>query len=102
MWLKVLKILRNKYTIALIVLVVWISFFDNNDLFTRKSINRNLKELREQRDFYRREIKNDSLIIQGLENDMKMLEKFAREEYNMKKDDEDVFLIQISENDIEK
>ncbi len=92
MWSKFLKILKNKYVIASLILVIWISFFDNNDYFTRRKINKNLKELREQRDFYRSEIKKDSIIINELLNNPDALEKYAREEYLMKKDNEDIFL----------
>ena len=92
MWLKILKILKNKYVLALLVLVIWITFFDDNDFFTRRSINKNLKGLREQRDFYKSEIFKDSITIYKLQNDVEALEKYAREEHLMKKDNEDIFI----------
>ena len=98
MWLRILKILKNKYVLAFIVLLVWLTFFDENDYFTRRSINTNLKGLREQRDFYKSEILKDSITIDMFENNMEALEKFAREEHLMKKEDEVVFLFNYSDS----
>jgi cell division protein FtsB len=92
MWAKIFKILKNKYVLASLVFLIWIIFFDENDFFTRRHINKDLKNKREQRDFYRAEIRKDSLLIHKLETDIKALEKYAREEYLMKKDNEDIFL----------
>ncbi len=102
MWLKILKILKNKYVLALLVLVIWITFFDDNDFFTRRSINKNLKGLREQRDFYKSEIFKDSITIYKLQNDVEALEKYAREEHLMKKDNEDIFIINFADSTVLK
>ena len=102
MWLKILKILKNKYVLALLVLVIWITFFDDNDFFTRRSINKNLKGLREQRDFYKSEIFKDSITIYKLQNDVEALEKYAREEHLMKKDNEDIFIITFADSTVLK
>lgn len=98
MWLKILKILKNKYILALLALVIWLTFFDDNDFFTRRNINKNLKGLREQRDFYKSEILKDSITIDMFENNMEALEKFAREEHLMKKDNEVIFLFNYSDS----
>lgn len=52
-----------------------------------------LNDVKEEKQFYLEEIKKDSIAIMELTTDKENLEKFAREKYLMKKDDEDIFLI---------
>lgn len=54
---------------------------------------RELKDVKRQKEFYQEEIKNDKIAIEELLTDSSTLEKFAREKYLMKRDNEDIFLI---------
>jgi len=63
MWSKFLKILKNKYVIASLILVIWISFFDNNDYFTRRKINKNLKELGNKEIFIVLKLRKTALLL---------------------------------------
>ena len=100
MWNKVPAFLKNKYLIATLLFAVWMIFFDRNSLMQRKKFNQILKEHNEIRDFYLGEIEKDSLTLHALSSDTETLIRFAREEYLMKKDEEDVYLIIEKKADI--
>ncbi len=90
---KVLKIVLNKYLLTLLGLAVWLCFFDRNDLFTQMELRDKVKKLEGERDYYVQEITRNKEEVKELQTDMKSLEKFAREKYLMKKDNEEVFVI---------
>ena len=90
---KILERLKNKYVIATIVFLLWILFFDQNNLLNRLSNMRNLREMKAQKEYYEDKIANDIQRTHELETDDENLEKFAREQYLMKKENEDVFVI---------
>jgi cell division protein FtsB len=68
-------------------------FFDSNNVLTNLRTRDKLNALRKDKKFYVDEIKKDSILIQKLHSDTLELEKYARERYLMKKDNEDVYLI---------
>ena len=90
---KIFKIVFNKYTITLAAFGVWIIFFDTSSILNRKKYKEKLNSLKQERHFYLDEIKKDSILSQKLISDTNEIEKFARENYLMKKDKEDVFLV---------
>ena len=90
---KIFSIIRNKYLLTIIGLVVWIVFFDKNDLKTQLKLRDDVKKLQEERNYYAAEIKQITSDISELNTNPETLEKFAREKYLMKKDNEDVFVI---------
>jgi cell division protein FtsB len=95
--LKIGKAFINKYLVAFVVFIGWIIFFDANNLMQHK---RNLKELallEEQVDFYKNKIKADKQKLFELQTNDANLEKFAREQFLMKKANEDIFVI-VEEN----
>lgn len=88
----VLKILKNKYFLVIIALVVWLLYFDKNDVFTQFDLIDKCNKLKTERDYYAVEIEKNKNEIYELQNNMESLETFAREKYLMKKDNEDVFV----------
>ena len=68
-------------------------FFDSNNFFTRSRLRDKLEELQQEKRFYLDEIQKDSALTMKLLNDSAELERFAREKYLMKKDNEDLFLV---------
>lgn len=90
---KVLKVLMNKYLLTIVGLAVWLCFFDKNDLFTQMELKEKVNKLAEERAYYINEIANNRRETKELQTDAKSLEKFAREKYLMKKDNEEVFVI---------
>jgi len=94
LWLWVLPFLKNKYTLTLIVFLGWILFFDQNNILERTQNLNQLHQFEKDKAYYLDKIKQDSLKLKELRTDKKNLEKFAREQYHMKKPNEDVFLIE--------
>ena len=87
------KVLKNKYFITGFSFLFWLSFFDRNDFITQYTYRSKLSELEKERDYYIREIvKNKNDVSDLLTND-KNLERYAREKYRMKRDNEDVFVL---------
>jgi len=85
--------LKNKYIVALIVFVSIMLFFDKSDLFTQMSRTRQLKELEESKQYYISKIATERKELENLRSNPLTLEKYARERYLMKKNNEDLFLI---------
>lgn len=77
----------------MIALVAWLIFFDGNDFFTQYSYRKTLNELEKEKEYYTVEIANNRQELQSLISNKKNLEKFAREKYLMKKDNEDIYVI---------
>src|SRR5687767_8263706 len=90
---RMLPHLKNKYIITIIVFFAWMLCFDRNDIITRVKLKNQLSKLREEKEFYKEEIKKVEETHAQLFSNEETLEKFAREKYLMKKDDEEVFLI---------
>jgi cell division protein FtsB len=95
---KIPKYLKNRYVISLTVFLVWITFFDQNNLITQIQYRLELAELEEEKTFYQEELKVIQSDLKELESNPKSLEKFAREKYLMKKENEELFVIVEEEN----
>jgi cell division protein DivIC len=89
----IIKSLRNKYLIAVTVFLVWLLIFDNNSLIDRVKYLHTLHGMEEEKQYYLERIEEDSRRLNELKTDRDNLEKFAREQYFMKKENEDVFVI---------
>lgn len=90
---KLLDILNNKYALTILIFGVWMLFFDNNNFITQIRLNRTLDELEMERDYYISEIEKDRRATYELVTDTLTIEKFGREKYLMKRDNEDIYLI---------
>ena len=86
--------IKNKYLVTGLAFVVWLLFFDRNDVYTQYQRSNELKELEQSKDFYLKEIASERNELQQLESNPATLEKYAREKFYMKRDNEDVFIIQ--------
>lgn len=94
LWL--LKMLKNKFVIALVAFVVWVLFFDRNDVFTQWERKSELNRLVTSKEYYQAEIASIKKELQDLDNDPAILEKIAREKFFLKKANEDVFIVEDS------
>lgn len=93
LWFWILPFLKNKFTLAFMIFVGWIVFFDQNNLFDRVQNLNQLHQLEKDKAYYLEKIKQDSIKLIELKTDKENLEKFAREQYLMKKKNEDIFII---------
>jgi len=91
--------LRNKYLITFVVFLIWIFFIDTFDIITQVRMNNEFKQLKEQQEFYKAEIEKDSIKVYNLNNNPEEQERFARERFLMKKDNEDVFIVRDKKED---
>ena len=89
----VMRCLRNKYLIAVLVFLVWLLVFDRNSLIGRLKYIRTMNDLEDEKQYYIERIDRDSRRLEELKTNNNNLEKFAREQYFMKKENEDVFVI---------
>ncbi len=88
-----ISFLKNKYILTLIILVTWILFFDKNDLKTQIEFRKEVKQLEEERNYFAKENAEITRDLKDLTTNQKTIEKFAREKYLMKRDNEDIFVI---------
>lgn len=88
---------KNAMWIVGVLFVVWITFFDDFSLIDRFEKMSKLHELRENEKYYEQENLENSTRLDELMSGKEELEKFAREQYYMKEDDEDIFLVILEE-----
>ena len=87
-----------KYLLILLAFMVWMTFLDTNSLLIHAELNREIKKLKNKRNALSEEILKDKTLIKKLDN-VDSLEHFAREEYNLKKENEDIFIIEFQSED---
>lgn len=87
------KILFNKYILVAFFFILWLLFFDKNDFFTQRDLNKQLKKLSDEKKYYQTEIQKNKQFIEELKNNMQSIEDYARQKYWMKKDNEEVYVI---------
>lgn len=88
-----MPLLKNKYTLSIILFFSWIFFFDQNNLIDRVDNIQRLHQLEKDRVYYIEKINEDTERLKELKSNSSNLEKFAREQYLMKKPNEDIFII---------
>ena len=89
-----LSFLRNKYLVATAAFVVWMLFFDHNDVFTQLERRGDLNELKQSKAYYEKQIAENKKFSNDLQFNAQAIERYARERYLMKRDNEDLFIIQ--------
>jgi len=87
------SLLLNKYSIVFMVFAVFVTFFDEHNLINRWKTSQKISQLEEELKYYQNEIKSTKQKTNELQSSKENLEKFAREQYYMKKENEDIFII---------
>ncbi|WP_439698927.1 septum formation initiator family protein [Mucilaginibacter sp. AW1-7] len=90
---RLISLFKNKFFLVTLAFVVWMIFFDKNDLFSQYEYRTQVNKLKKERDFYKAQTDQVTKELNELTSNRQQLEKFAREKYLMKKDNEDVYLI---------
>jgi cell division protein DivIC len=85
--------MKNRYAITGLAFIIWLLLFDKNDLISQYKIQNELSKLEEEKAFFMQEIKKDQEKLMELRTNHQTLEKFAREKYLMKRDNEEIFVI---------
>ncbi|HEX5154724.1 MAG TPA: septum formation initiator family protein [Parafilimonas sp.] len=94
----IIKAFQNKYVIALAAFIVLMLFIDHNDIFMQLDRRRQLNDLLASKAYYEKQIEQTKKNLSELQNNPAALEKFAREKYLLKKDNEDVFVVPVTKN----
>ena len=91
------KILTNRYILVLLVFTVWMLFFDTNSWLTHQKLDDEISEIKTNIKYYQSEIEQDNKVLNTLKDSVE-IEKYARETYYMKRENEDVFIIKYEES----
>lgn len=90
---KIPSFLKNKYLLAGLAFLVWLVFFDRNNLVSQFRSHKVLDDLKTEKKFYIDQAQKDSSALHDLTTDTASMERYAREKYMMKKDNEDIYII---------
>jgi cell division protein FtsB len=96
---KIPPVFRNKYFLTLTIFIIWIILLDSNNLIERFRQISELHKLKNDREYYIKKIEEDRRKLNELKTDNHNLEKFAREQYKMKRKDEDLYIILTPQED---
>ena len=91
---KVFKIFTNIYVVIFVPFLIWVLFFDENSYLTHRKYNKEIEDLQNTNLFYETKTAEYKAIIKNLEDSLQ-LERFAREKYLMKKENEDIYIIEF-------
>jgi len=91
---KFVKLIANRYVFIFVGFVIWMLFFDENSYLIHREFDKEINKLEVAIDFYKGKIKEDKVTIKRLQDSLQ-LEKFAREQYLMKKENEDLYIIEF-------
>lgn len=91
---KFYKFFTNIFVMILIPFIIWMLFFDENSYLVHRKFDKEIEELESSITFYKNKIEEDKSTIKKLQDYLE-LERFAREQYLMKKENEEIYLIEF-------
>lgn len=94
---KIFKPFKNIFILILAVFIVWMLFFDANSWLIHHELNTDIDALESEKEYYKKEIDKDNKAIKTLSTE-EGLEKFAREEYYMKRENEEIYIIEYEDS----
>lgn len=92
-WSRFYPLLRNKYVLTFLIFLLWMLIFDSSNWIELYREYRKIKKYEQEKEYYIEKIENDRNRLKELRTNNENLEKFAREQYLMKRHDEDIFVI---------
>jgi cell division protein DivIC len=98
---KIKELLLGKYrfyTLTFSGLLIWMTFFDANDFYTQWRLRRELSRLEGQKEYYHKKLKDLEKEKVEVMGNPKLVEKFAREKYLMKREKEEIFVLVDPDN----
>lgn len=90
---KYFRFFTNRYFVVGLFFVIWMIFLDANSYFIHRELNKEIDKLEEKKQFFSKEIDNDKKAIQEFK-DSEKLEEYARDKFFMKRENEDIFIIE--------
>lgn len=94
---KYLKPFKNIFILILVVFAVWMLFFDANSWLIHHELNTEIEDLENEKEYYKKEIVKDKKDLKKLSTN-EGLERFAREEYYMKRENEEIYIIEYEDS----
>ncbi|WP_300670591.1 septum formation initiator family protein [Soonwooa sp.] len=92
----------NKYTITLVAFFAWMIFFDNTSFLVVNELNGDITKYEHQLAYYKAEYEKNDAFYKKLMNNKDEKEKYARENYFMKKPNEEIFILVADSTKIDK
>ncbi|WP_245966090.1 FtsB family cell division protein [Thermaurantimonas aggregans] len=89
--------MRNRYVLSGVLFLIWMLFLDTHSLKIHYKLYKEIRQTRKAIEFYKSEIEKDKKLIEQLESNPDMLERFAREQYYFKKPTEAIFIVELEE-----
>ncbi len=86
--------IKNKYFVSITLFLIWMLFIDDYNMVFQWQKSRELAAIKEKKEYYEKEIQQVNQDRKDLFSSKANLEKYAREKYLMKRDDEDIFIIE--------
>jgi len=90
---KWVRFFSNRYVLILIFFIVWMIVFDTNSYLIHRELDKEIEGLENNAEFYQKEIEHDKSFMEKMDDSDEM-EKFAREKYYLKKENEDIYIIE--------
>ncbi|WP_194766011.1 FtsB family cell division protein [Tamlana sp. I1] len=94
---KYLKPFKNIFLLIGVLFIVWMLFFDANSWIIHSELNGEIDDLENEKEYYKKEIEKDKKDLKKLST-KEGLEKFAREQYYMKRDNEEIYIIEYEDS----
>lgn len=94
---KMLRPLKNVFVLVIIGFVIWMLFFDANSYLIHRELNADIEALENEKDYYKKEIAKDNKAIKELSTE-EGVERMAREKYYMKRENEEIFIIEYEDS----
>ncbi len=91
----------NKYVLIGVLFIIWLLFLDNYSYLDHRILNKELEALDDNKSYYKNEIKKDNNQIKKLKNPAQ-IEKYAREKYYMKRENEDIYIVEFEGDTIKE
>ncbi len=91
---KVPPFFKNKFVFTFLLFVGWMIFFDQYDLINVFKLKHQLQDIEASAEFYENEIKQTQEQIDELQTNPKAIERYAREKYLMKSEDEEIIILE--------
>lgn len=92
------RIASNKYLLVLVAFIFWMLFLDSNSWLVHRELDLEIDDLHKNKTYYLDQISSDKAIIDKLDDSLE-LEEFARREYFMKRDNEEIFIIEHAQEE---
>ena len=89
------KWVLNRYIITIVLFIVWLVFFDENNLISQLQARGELNKLRAEKKYFSDKIDDYTFQLNALDTDPGFVEKYAREHYYFSKENEDIFVVEL-------